>query len=81
MYYLSTEVTFKILDTRWLLFSAICFVVYAYHFVWAMAGVDKYGHYTRLFKCGTNQTDGDAESVYDTAIILVTIFHICEWAR
>jgi len=80
-YYLDPEVTFKILDTRWLLFSAICFVVYAYHFVWAMAGVDKFAHYTRLFPCGEAQTLEDAEAVYDAAIALVCAFHIVEWVR
>ena len=80
-YYLSSEVTFKILDTRWLLFTAISFVVYAYHFVWAMAGVDKFGHYTRLFPCTGAETPEKAEAVYDTAIMLVTCFHIIEWAR
>lgn len=80
-YYLSTEVTFKILDTRWLLFSAICFVVYAYHFVWAMAGVDKFSHYTRLFVCGEAKNADEAMAVYDVAIAMVTIFHILEWAR
>ena len=80
-YYLSAEVTFKILDTRWLLFSAICFVVYGYHFVWAMAGVDKFGHYTRQVPCGGAVTPDDAEAVYDVPIALVTVFHIAEWAR
>ena len=47
----------------------------------AMMGVDKFGHYTRFNTCTGATTASDAEGVYDMAIILVTIFHIIEWAR
>ena len=46
-----------------------------------MAGVDKFGHYTRVFPCTGAETPEKAEEVYDMAIMLVTVFHIIEWAR
>ena len=61
--------------------TCVCFVVYAYHFVWAMAGVDKYAHYTRVVSCGGNAAGADAEGVYDGVIFCMTLFHIIEWAR
>jgi hypothetical protein len=59
----------------------ISFVVYVYHFVMAIAGVDKFCDYTRTIPCGDAKTAEEASAVFDTALFLVTIFHIVEWVR
>ena len=80
-FYLHPNATHKIIEAKWLLFSGICFVVYAYHFVWAISGVDKYADYTRFKLCGDAKNMNEATSIYDRGIMVVTVFHILEWVR
>lgn len=80
-FYLNHEVTFKIISTRWGLFTIIGGVIYLLHLCWAIAGVNSYCDYTRLNKCGDAQTGEEASSVYDTAIALSAVFHMIEWVR
>ena len=79
-YYLKPEQTYKIVSTRWGLFTALGGFTYFYHFAWTVAGVDNYCDYTRTKQC--NGMNGDESSgVYDLAIGMVTIFHMIEWLR
>ena len=60
------------------------FVVYAYHFIMVIIGMDKYVHYTRFIACGeiTDEKDFQAATdVYDSALFITLIFHIIEWVR
>jgi len=50
-FYLKPEVTFKIISTRWGLFTALGGCIYVYHLLWTISGVDKYADYTRLNAC------------------------------
>lgn len=45
-----------------------------------MTGVDNFCDYTRLNSCG-DKNGHDASQVLDTAIALVTVFHMIEWLR
>ena len=58
-------------------------VVYAYHFVSIILGMDTFVHWTRFQVCGTVKK-GDyqgATDVYDGPLMAVLIFHIIEWVR
>jgi len=79
-YYLKPEVSYKILATKWVHFTCLGGFTYFYHFAWTVAGVDNYCDYTRLLTCGAKIGD-DASAVLDTAIALVTVFHMIEWLR
>jgi hypothetical protein len=56
-------------------------VVYVFHFVWAIVGVDKFCDYTRVIPCGDAKTAEEASAVMDVAIFLAALFHIIEWVR
>jgi len=58
-------------------------VVYIYHLVWAIAGVNAYADITRKNECGSPiATFGEESSaILDTALALSTIWHIIEWIR
>jgi len=79
-YYLKHEVSYKIVATKWGLFTALGGFTYFYHFAWTVAGVDNYCDYTRTMSCASKSGE-DASAVYDMAIALVTIFHMVEWLR
>jgi len=79
-YYLKHEVSYKILATKWVHFTCLGGFTYFYHFAWTVAGVDNYCDYTRELSCGTKSGE-EASAVLDTAIALVTVFHMIEWLR
>jgi hypothetical protein len=81
-YYLKPEVTYKIISTRWGLFTALGGFCYCYHFTWTVAGVDNYCDTTRNYQCTKDIAAGDDSSaIYDLGIALVAIFHMVEWLR
>ncbi len=73
--------TFKIISTRWGLFTVLAGVIYSYHLFWTVYGVDKYADYTRLNLCGEATTQDAASEVFDAAIFTVALFHMIEWVR
>lgn len=73
--------TFVILDKRWGLFTILGMVVYTYHLLWTITGVDKYTDITRTYKCGDATNADEASAIFDTALALATIFHMIEWVR
>ena len=77
---------FKIIQTRWGLFTLISGVIYLYHLTWTIAGVNAFADYTRKNTCvsvtGTeNIADDEASAIFDTALALSTIYHMIEWLR
>lgn len=83
--------TFKIIETKMGQFCAIGGLLYLYHLIWTVAGVNAFADYTRKIACGddslyagatTAEEKGAAASaVFDTAIALVTVFHMIDWIR
>lgn len=51
-FYLKPDVTFKIISTNWGVFTALGGLVYCYHFVFTIAGVNNYTDITRTKACG-----------------------------
>lgn len=81
-YYLKPEVTYKIISTKWGLFTALGGFCYCYHFTWTVAGVDNYCDITRNYQCVADIASGeDSSSIYDLGIALCAIFHMVEWLR
>jgi len=70
-----------VLEKRWGLFTIIAGIVYTYHLLWTITGVDKFTDITRFNKCGDVTDKYEASAVYDTAIALVAVFHMIEWVR
>mmetsp|Transcript_4644 Transcript_4644/g.7874 ORF Transcript_4644/g.7874 Transcript_4644/m.7874 type:complete len:85 (-) Transcript_4644:853-1107(-) len=65
-FYLKTEVTYKIISTRWVLFTALSGSIYIYHLFWTISGVDKFTDNTRLNSCGEAVASGEeASEVFD----------------
>ena len=46
------KVTYKIIETKWGQFCLVCGVLYLYHLVWTMAGVNAFASETRKLGCG-----------------------------
>lgn len=81
-FYLKPEITYKIISTRWGMFTALGGFCYCYHFAWTVAGVDNYCDTTRTYRCIDEATsDDEASAIYDLGIALVAIFHMIEWLR
>ena len=80
-FYLQPDITFKIVTTRWGTFSILAGFIYSFHLVMTIIGVDKYTDITRLNLCGNAKTGEEASEIYDSAIMLATIFHMIEWIR
>ena len=91
-YYLKPAVTYKIVTTRWGLFTILSACCYLYELVWTIAGVNNYTDITRTFPCGTvaskavknldpKEVVKAASAVYDTPILLITVWHMIEWLR
>lgn len=56
-------------------------IVYLYHLIWTMAGVNMFSSQTRLTGCGGVTKADEASEIFDTAIALATIFHMIDWIR
>jgi len=52
-YYLKHEVSYKIIEQKWVMFCLLAAVGYLFHLSWAIAGVNMYTDYTRMIPCGT----------------------------
>jgi hypothetical protein len=80
-FYIQRDKMPQILDNRWGLFFLTSIIPYAYHFVSIIIGMDKFVHWSRFTGCvgATNFTE--ATEVFDTALVLVLVFHIVEWVR
>ena len=60
------------------LFSGL---IYIYHIVWAIYGVDEFCDITRTYPCYNGQDPTKTADVYNTAIGMVAMFHLAEWIR
>lgn len=79
--YCKPECMHEILQKRWGIFFLFSTLVYIYHFLSIIIGMDKYVHYSRFTGCKDTTSFKDASAVFDTALLLVLIFHIIEWVR
>lgn len=75
--------TFKIISTKWGVFTIIGGFVYCYHLIFTIAGVNNYTDITRMEKCTDNSqlSKDEISAIMDTPIAIVTIFHMAEWIR
>jgi hypothetical protein len=67
--------------TRWGLFCCVGGLVYIYHLLWTIAGVNMYADISRKTACGGEEFGEAASSVFDTGIGIVTVWHMIEWIR
>jgi len=83
-------VSYKIVTTKWGVFTVLGACCYLYEFILTIAGVNNYTDVTRFTACGTVKTttyssvkdaEAAASAVYDLPILLVTIWHMIEWLR
>lgn len=72
---------FVVMEKRWGLFTIIAGIVYIYHLLWTITGVDKFTDITRFNKCGDATDKLEATAIFDTALALISIFHMIEWVR
>jgi len=85
-YMTDMNASFKIIETKWVQFVIITGILYLYHLIWTMAGVNAFSSQTRFIACGSvESTDKDVKdkssAILDTAIALTTIFHMIDWVR
>lgn len=80
-FYCERENMHEILQKRWGLFFLLHSVVYSYHFLSIIIGMDKYVHYSRFTGCAGTVDFKGASEVFDGALLIVLIFHIIEWIR
>ena len=96
-YYLKQERFFKIVTTKWGVFTIIAGACYLYEIIWTISGVNNYCDITRTFntdKAGTLSCIStlakvvtkpgeiaQISAVYDFPILIVTIYHMIEWVR
>ena len=72
---------FKIIQQNWGKFCLLCAPIYVYHLLWTIAGINAYADYTRENVCGNATTKVAASAVFDTAIAMVSMWHMIEWIR
>jgi hypothetical protein len=74
-----------LLTKRWKYVTGPIFIYYVIQFIFCVAGCNFYSDVTRKDVCtledGSTLVGEEASAVYDTAILLATIFHIIEWVR
>jgi len=56
-------------------------VVYAYHFVSIIIGMNQYVHYTRFSPCNESKDFLEATEKLDGPLLASLLFHIIEWVR
>lgn len=84
MFYCKPDVTFKIISTRWGLFTCLAGAIYSYHLLFTISGVDKFTDYMRLNPCGepgSELSGEEASAILDGALLAVVLFHMIEWIR
>lgn len=58
-YYVTNwDATYKIIETRWGQFCLLGGVIYLYHLIWTIAGVNAFVDYTRGISCGSVTSTG-----------------------
>lgn len=72
---------FKIVGQNWGKFCLLTAPIYIYHLLWTIAGINAYADYTRENPCSDGQTKAAASAVFDTAIAMVSMWHMIEWIR
>lgn len=80
-WFLKPENLATILDNRWGLFTILGGIIYTYHLLWTITGVDKFTDITRFNMCGDAKDKYEASAIFDAAVGMVTIFHMIEWVR
>ena len=70
-----------VLEKRWGLFTILAGIVYSYHLVWTITGVDAFTDISRFNKCGDATNADESSAIFDTALGLVAVFHMIEWIR
>ena len=73
----------KVVSNKKLVFGMWTLVGYIGHFFLIVIGINLFSDHDRLLKCGNGLYNGDPKSseVYDTALLLLAIYHLIEWAR
>lgn len=73
----------KIMGNRKKIFASYGLIGYIGHFFLIVSALNLYSDGDRFISCGTSTAEGREESsaVYDTALMLLSIYHIIEWAR
>ena len=49
--YYATNYAYIIVSKKWVIFTLIAGIIYSYHLLWTIHGVDKYADNTRLLTC------------------------------
>jgi hypothetical protein len=81
-WYMGQEQMFKIVSEKWGTFCLFTSVIYTYHLLWCIAGVNVYADYTRKMPCGDESMTAEAATtVFDVAIAMCVVFHMIEWIR
>jgi hypothetical protein len=80
-FYCTSKATFKIVWNNWGWFTILGGFVYFYHLCFTIAGVNNYSDITRKALCGDAKNADDASGIMDTAIVMVTVYHMIEWLR
>ena len=75
------EKMFKIVAQNWGKFCLLTAPIYIYHLLWTIAGINAYADYTRENACGSATSKEAASAVFDTAIAMVSMWHMIEWIR
>merc|ERR1711927_20298 len=73
-------------DKSWGTFSLFFGLYYIVQFGLALCAANMMGHISRDYNCGINYDDEDgllprSRSVFDTALLLMGMWHIIEWFR
>ena len=73
----------KVVSGRKAIFGSWTLVGYIGHFLLIVIGINLYCDHDRFSKCGKGEYKGDPRSaeVYDTALLMLAIYHLIEWAR
>ena len=79
--FLRPRFAYEVIEHKWGTFTILGFIVYSFHFVMCIGGVDKFTDITRKNICGNATNEDDASAIFDTALALASIFHMIEWIR
>ena len=73
----------KVVSGKKSVFGLWTLVGYIGHFFLIIIGINLYSDADRYLQCGEGKYKGDEKNseVYDTALLLLIIYHLIEWAR